>query len=102
MGLFIGDGKATESPGNAATIGRLTRYSQFLVEWQQRLRAPVLLAIAFSRPGDTNGWWSVAKRLPVAVLHPVVCLEALDQDERVLCIAARAFFEGARAAVGRA
>lgn len=93
--IFIGDGKATESPGNSATSQRLWRYSKFLVDWHHQTGAAVIFALAFSRPNDAMGWWAKARSLPFAGLSARTTLHTLDQDERVLSFLVRRAVPGA-------
>lgn len=59
--LFVGDAKATETPGNAATLGRLDRYARALARWA-RARGPGVLALAVT-DSDADGWMQALRDL---------------------------------------
>lgn len=61
--LFVGDAKATETPGNTETFGRLTRYAEYLTGWIGAGGSGVL---ALAVPdADTGGWLAVLRDLGV-------------------------------------
>ena len=66
-GLFIGDAKATETPGNSETLERLTRYSDFLTWWVGTRHAAVFALIVEEH--DAYGWLRVLRDL---------CIDAAD------------------------
>lgn len=59
--LFVGDAKATETPGNAATLDRLDRYARALAGWVRGDGSGVLaLAVA---DADAFSWLRVLRDL---------------------------------------
>lgn len=66
-GLFIGDAKASETPGNSATFGRLTHYSDFLAGWVGTRHVAVLALIVEAH--DAYNWLRVLRDL---------CIKAAD------------------------
>lgn len=57
--LFVGDAKVTETPGNAETFGRLSRYAGCLAGW---VAAGGSGALALLVPAvDANGWLHVLR-----------------------------------------
>jgi len=89
-GLFVGDGKATETPGNRATIARLSRYSELLVRWHAATGAPVILCVAFTHPSHSRAWEAAFQRLSVCQLPGRLSTESMDHNERVLAFVANA------------
>lgn len=61
--LFLGDAKATETPGNAETFARLSRYADFLCVWIGT-GSPVVLALIVP-DGDAYGWLRILRDLCV-------------------------------------
>ncbi len=59
--VFIGDAKATETPGNAETYERLGRYANFLTTWVERGLSGIL-ALAVN-VADADGWLWVLRDL---------------------------------------
>lgn len=84
--IFLGDGKATETPGNRATLTRLSRYSDFLVRWHACTKCPVMLCVAFTRPQDADRWQEAASRLSMFENGAQRLLVPLDRDERILAL----------------
>lgn len=64
-GLFIGDAKASETPGNSETAVRLTRYVRWLAIHIQDRKAIGTFALAVSSPKDSAGWAALLK----GILH---------------------------------
>jgi hypothetical protein len=62
--LFIGDAKATETPGNMDTFARLSRYAAFLAEWVRQGAAGVLALAVSDR--EAFGWLRVLRDLALA------------------------------------
>jgi hypothetical protein len=84
-GLFLGDGKFTESPGNTNTMERLSRYSNALVRWHRQTGCSAIFGICFTNPGHTEGWWRVANRLTLALVpFAKVIHKKLSTDENVI------------------
>lgn len=59
--LFLGDAKATETPGNRETLDRLGRYADFLANWVSTGSAAVLALVVEAR--DDYGWLRVLRDL---------------------------------------
>lgn len=59
--LFIGDAKATETPGNVETFHRLSRYADFLAGWVSNEGVGVLALVVAD--GDAFGWLQVLRKL---------------------------------------
>jgi hypothetical protein len=59
--LFIGDAKATETPGNTETFERLSRYADFLASWVGAGGSGVLALIVADV--DAYGWLRVLRDL---------------------------------------
>jgi len=59
--VFVGDGKATETPGCSATELRLGRYASAVARWA-KLGFTVRLAICHNRHWDSGGWLAVLGR----------------------------------------
>lgn len=59
--LFVGDAKATETPGNLETFGRLNRYATFIGGWLQEGGTAVLALIVAER--DAFRWLRVLRDL---------------------------------------
>lgn len=59
--LFVGDAKATETPGNAETFDRLSHYSDCLSLWLAAGN-PGVLALTV-RDADAFGWLQVLREL---------------------------------------
>ena len=59
--LFVGDAKATETPGNNETLGRLDRYARYLGTWVRDGQLGVL-ALAVSEV-DSYAWLRVLRDL---------------------------------------
>lgn len=59
--LFIGDAKATETPGNTETYERLGRYVAFIATWTQR-GCSSLFTLAVDTP-DAFGWLRTVRAL---------------------------------------
>jgi hypothetical protein len=60
-GVFIGDAKATETPGNTETYDRLSHYTAFLVGWAQA-GGSGLMALAVADI-DAYDWLQVLRAL---------------------------------------
>jgi hypothetical protein len=59
--LFMGDAKATETPGNSETYERLRHYADFLSGWVESGRTGVLALIVDVT--DSYGWLRVLRAL---------------------------------------
>jgi hypothetical protein len=59
--LFVGDAKATETPGNVETFGRLNRYATFIDEWLREGGSAALALIVADR--DAFRWLRVLRHL---------------------------------------
>jgi len=62
-GVFIGDAKATETPGNVETFDRLERYADFLAGWVASGGNGVLALVVADV--DAYGWLSTLRDLCV-------------------------------------
>jgi hypothetical protein len=62
-GVFIGEAKDTESPGQEAARSRLARYFQWLVALDQTRQGPSTIAVCFGRPVDQRRWVTTLTRL---------------------------------------
>lgn len=61
--VFVGDAKATETPGNAETLIRLNRYAKFVAEWiGSGGRGVLALAVADI---DAYGWLAAFRDLGI-------------------------------------
>ncbi len=67
--LLVGDGKATETAGCAATARRLTRYSRASVPWA---RAGYTVRLVLCHDLHTDGWSGVLRRAAAAAGLQVV------------------------------
>jgi hypothetical protein len=61
--LFVGDAKATETPGNAETFSRLERYAHFLAQWIAAGGNGVLALVVDDK--DAYGWLAVLRDLSI-------------------------------------
>ena len=54
--LFVGDAKATETPGCTATMTRLLAYARWVRAHVSRRARSGTLAVAYGKADQTNGW----------------------------------------------
>jgi hypothetical protein len=77
-GLFIGDAKDTESPGNSATAARLSRYVDWAAVHARRFDGPTLLMLCFGVRQHAVGWLAlVADLIRSRALEPKFGVEDL-------------------------
>lgn len=61
--LFVGDAKATESPGTSASRARLARYFSWVAIEASMARAGTLLALCFGTESHERGWSEILVQL---------------------------------------
>lgn len=83
--IFVGDAKATETPGNRETFERLCHYADFIAGWVSAGDSAVL-ALAVQVP-DAYGWLRVVRDLGLRVTpgEPVNGrVDLLDMDTAIV------------------
>jgi hypothetical protein len=84
--VFIGDAKATETPGNAETALRLSRYARFLARYVDAGGSGVFALVVAAH--DRYGWLRVLRDVCVPVDHGRRVggrIDVLDLDSAVVC-----------------
>jgi hypothetical protein len=85
--LAIGDAKASEAPGDQATLLRLANYARVAADWQAE-GWTILMCLAID-PSDTSGWMFELRRAASigglsavetssALLHPTLTVVSLS------------------------
>jgi hypothetical protein len=84
-GLFLGEAKASEGPGDREALARLARY---VIWWEQADRkGPALLVVCCDQL-DRERWASVLSALAAEVNHPAVAQAAsLGGDDAIAWLA---------------
>lgn len=88
-GLFLGDAKATETPGNTETYDRLSRYAAFLQGWVQAGESG-LMALSVA-PTDAYGWLRVLRDLCVPLSGRIPVHGQVDHVDNVTTVVWHAF-----------
>jgi hypothetical protein len=84
-GLFLGEAKASEGPGDRDALARLARY---VIWWQQAgHKGPALLVVCCDRL-DSRRWVSALTALAAEVNDPAIAqAEPLGRDEAIAWLA---------------
>lgn len=84
-GLFLGEAKASEGPGDREALARLARY---VIWWQQACRkGPALLVVCCDQL-DRRRWASVLSALAAEVNEPIMAqAELLGRDDAIAWLA---------------
>ena len=83
--VFIGDAKATETPGNTETVLRLSRYARFLARYVDA-GGPGVMALVVAAH-DRYGWLRVLRDVCVPLSHDHQVrgrVDVLDLDSAVV------------------
>lgn len=78
--LFVGDAKATETPGNAETLFRLSRYASFLGRYIAAGGSGAMALIVAEE--DRFGWVRLLRELTATVVGGVAMRAHVDVVER--------------------
>ncbi|MGO9155893.1 hypothetical protein [Mycobacterium sp.] len=92
--LFVGDAKATETPGNIDTFARLSRYAAFLAEWVRQGGSGVLALVVSDR--EAFDWLRVLRDLAIVPSRGIRVRGHVDPIEVGTAVVWQSFIEERR------